>query len=140
MRVTKLPQNIIMDRWDQIAPLLEKACSFSGDRFTPETVLDGLLSGAGHLQLFIAFEDDDSIKAAAVTCLTVFGTGLKVCEILLLGGEERKGWLHFQDNVRRWAANQGCDRMVIHGRKGWVKDLSDWKVTGMTFERPVKNV
>ena len=137
MKVTKLPPNIVLERWDQIAPLLEKACKYSGDRFTPETVLQAV--GGGSLQVFVAFKDDDTIKAAAVTCITLFGTGLKVCEILLLGGEERKSWLHFQDNVRRWAALEGCDRMVVHGRKGWAKDLSDWRVTGTTFERPVRN-
>ena len=139
VKVTKLPQEAIMDRWEQVSPLLDKACSYSGGRFTPETVLQGLMSGGGQLQLFVAFEDDATVKAAAVTCLTVFGTGLKVCEILLLGGHERKSWLHFQKTIRRWAKTQGCERMLVHGRKGWVKDLSDWKVSGMIFERPIED-
>lgn len=125
-------------------PLVLRACAYSGGRFDPETVyaacayeLDWL-----RMQMWVwghtGGGQPASAEAVAITCLSTFGTGLKVLEIVLVAGQDAKGWLEFEDKLAAFALAEGCTRMQVIGRKGWGRNLPHWKESARMFERVIR--
>lgn len=124
-----------------VYPFLQRACEFSGGRFTPESVLPATaaLDPNWQAQLWIAGRfgggEPPTLEAVAVTCVSAYSTGLKVLEVVLIAGENR-AWLQFEEEFARWARDQGCQRIQQIGRRGWARTLSDkWKQSAVLFER-----
>lgn len=122
--------------WGAIEPLLERACRYSDGRFDPENVRIGVVNG--HLQLWAAFRGEEDVVAVMVTTLAHFPTGKKTADIVLLGGSDRDGWMSFLDVVEKWALKNECDTLTCMGRKGWARDLHDWKVVAWSFEKELR--
>jgi len=132
-----------LQRW--VFPLLEKACSYSDGRFEPETVLASCagLNPRWHPQLWTAGylrqgDQPATIEAVAVTAITTYASGMRVLEVILVGGENAKGWMTFENKFAEWAAREGCSKIQMIGRKGWAKTLSGaWREAARMFERDV---
>lgn len=131
-----------------VPDLLEKACAYSGGRFTPESVRQAC--EAGKWQLWLAFDYEAAKKdpgnfgkhvdVVTVTSLSQYPTGLKIAEILLIAGRGKsEEWLHNIDNLKDWAAAEDCDRLQFIGRQGWRRMLGDsCKMVMTMFEIGVK--
>lgn len=138
----KLRESEAFVRW--VYPLVEKACSFSDGRFEPMSVLEGCagLNPDWHAQLWIAGYrgggEAPSIEAVAVTTVSTYASGLKVLEVVLVAGENAKGWVTFEDEFVTWAQRQGCEKIQMIGRKGWQRQLGEaWRVAAWMMEREV---
>jgi hypothetical protein len=118
--------------WEVLHPLLQRACDFSGGRFTPESVAHQILNRS--FDLWGVARPSGQIIAVAVTCVSDYPTGLRVMEVLLVSGQDRQSWLHFQGPLREQAARWGCQKMQMVGRKGWAKSLPDWNQAAVMFE------
>lgn len=107
------------------APLLIPAIAWSGD-YQPGEVEAELRAGSA--QLWIA--TDGEPQAAVVTRLRPNRAGT-VCEIWLMGGRDRKGWLHFLGVIEAAARERGCIKVEIVGRRGWTRVLPDYRPAPM---------
>lgn len=58
-------------------------------------------------------------------------TGLheRTCLLLLMAGKNMRDWKDGLKDVSDWAIQQGCNELLIHGRKGWSKALG-FEITG----------
>lgn len=125
--------------WEQIEPLLARACEFSGGEFTPEIVLAGLglHDGVERLKL-LALTDGDEITSLMVVTISQAPTGKRALDCLLTAGEDVRAWMPFEPAMDEWARSLGCASVRIpRGRKGWLKALSHWRVSGYVLERAI---
>ena len=110
MIVTYQPED---DVWYLIEPFIKRGLDRGSD-FSLKDVYDGWQ--ACRMQIW-AYRDD-AIRAVLVTYINK-----PDCILLSLSGEGRQEWLPYLKIVEHWASGQGCDRMVIWGRKGWSRVL-----------------
>ncbi|HLH96442.1 MAG TPA: hypothetical protein VKW08_15105 [Xanthobacteraceae bacterium] len=78
--------------------------------------------------------DPGTIWAAAVTQIA-YVAGEKFCTIVACGGRERTRWLDLKSALEAYAKAEGCAAMRIHGRRGWVRALPDYRLTRVLLEK-----
>jgi hypothetical protein len=121
--------------WPFVRNDIREALKYSNGRYDEKTVADSIISCLRQLWLLT---DEDKILMSMVSQIINYPTGLKVCEVMLLGGKQSKEWAEFvTDELSKWVASIGCDRLQIIGRKGWEKVLKNWKSVLVMMEKPV---
>ena len=121
--------------WPLVAPLIQKAVDYSEGTTTLEETASDLM--AKRKQLWVVVDDDKRIKAALVTSLQRFVTGIKQANVILLGGE--KG--HLRDIIEllpqfeSWAKTEGCSRVRFILRKGWAKHLPEYDLVAYVMSK-----
>lgn len=100
----------------------------------PGTTTDAVVRQVldGEAQLF-----DAGPGSVIVTQLRDEPTGL-ICCIWLAAGELAP-LLAKHEEVLAWARAQGCDRMRIVGRRGWLRTLPAYKEVGVVMETELKS-
>lgn len=111
--------------WDQVAPLIQK-CADRAREYTPEDIAKRLVEHTA--QLWVAMDGDRVVMA----CVTEIAK--QECNILICAGSKRQDWLGFLVYIKVWARDQGCAKMTLVGRKGWLRVLRDWKLTAVEME------
>lgn len=120
--------------WSVVRNDILKAVDYSRGRYNEKAIVDGLITGA--MQLWVLF--DDEIKMSMITQIMTYPTGLKVCEVTLLGGLDSKEWVNFVvGELDKWAVSLGCHSLQIIGRPGWEKVLKNWGKIAVMLERPL---
>jgi hypothetical protein len=120
----------VSEVWPHVAPLIAGAMRRGGFGELVD-VARGLRSGGA--LLWLAW-DGKAILAAAVTELTS-RDGVKLCTIVACGGREFARFGPLIGGLERYARAEGCARMRICGRKGWVRLLPDYSVQRVIIEK-----
>lgn len=76
----------------------------------------------------------ERILAAVVTALSL-ANERKLCTIVACAGEHRAKWLHLLDEIETFARDEGCEAMVIVGRRGWERTLPQYRRRAVILER-----
>lgn len=134
LRLAVITINDMPHMWEQIAPLLERACEFSAGEMTPQSVLAGmgLYDGVERLRM-LALGDAErgptSILVASVTEYpTPEGPLVRKLELLLTSGENVDEWMPFEPQMDEMARQMGCVAVrITRARKGWVRKLPHWE-------------
>ncbi len=124
-----VPSGLLDHYWPIIEGDIEAATARSNGRLDKGVIFDALTERA--MQLWFAV--DGRIKALAVTELKTYKTGLKVCSILIVTGEDRDLWMRLIEGIKDWARQNGCKRIEAWARPGWAKVLG-WKETHRLIE------
>lgn len=108
---------------------LKKALDLAGNTHTIDDVVAGVKSGA--LQAFSsenAFVVTEVASAPQKRWLNVFLAVGELDEVMEL-----------QPQIAAFGREQGCDFMVMTGRKGWLKVLPDygWRENGVSYALPL---
>lgn len=121
--------------WPVVRDEVLKAVEYSNGRYSEKTIIDGLLTGM--MQLWV-LSNNGSGDASLITQVVNYPTGLKVCDVILLGGIESKSWAEFiTSQLSKWAESLGCHSLQIIGRPGWEKVLKNWGKTAVMLEKPL---
>jgi hypothetical protein len=108
--------------WPHVAPLLKAACIRTGLNAFADIEADILV---GRSLLWIAW-NGRAVEAAAATVLINSEIG-KVCIITACGGNEMPRWLPLITEIENYAKHEGCTRVRIYGRKGWLHVLDGFE-------------
>lgn len=127
-----LGYNDLPEAWPHIAHLVERACAYSHGAFTPESVVEGMRAGQ-FFMLVLSGEDD--VRGIMVATISTFGSGLRVLECVLVGGEDMDAWLQYEPEMDALARAHGCHRTRAIVRKGMKRKLPHWKLIGEMLER-----
>ena len=100
--------------WDNVEPLLKEVEERANGTWTMKTMKASLEEGVYHLWLV-----GDSV---IVTTITEYGA----CFIVAACGT-KKELIAGLPTIEKWAKSVGLNTMEFVGRKGWVKDLPDYK-------------
>jgi hypothetical protein len=114
MQIRAIPNPTQWTRWEEAKALLEPARA-RGD-FTDVIEPDEAL---------FAVEGGDELLAVATAWLgTDNATGVRFCEVKLIGGRDHRRWLRALDcRIGAAAAEAGATRMIGIGRAGWSRIL-----------------
>lgn len=100
----------------------------------PADLLEQLKYGTRLLWLAVTFES--VIVAAMLTQLFEMRSG-KVCKMMECGGTRLDQWKDFRTQIEQYAKAEGCDRVIVEGRRGWSRVLNDYKVTAVVLEKRI---
>src|SRR5882757_6508046 len=107
--------------WPHVSPLLKAACCRTKLNAFADVEADIL---AGRSLLWIAW-NGRTIEAAAATILINSEIG-NVCIITVCGGSGMRRWVSLIDQIEAYAKREGCKRVRIFGRKGWLCALDGY--------------
>ena len=74
------------------------------------------------------------IEAAAATILINSDVG-KVCIITVCGGRDMTRWLPLIAGIEAYAKREGCSRVRIFGRKGWLRVLDGYRAKHVVADK-----
>jgi len=90
------------------------------------------------LALWVAYcQGRRECDAAMTTRIYKLDDGHKVCQVVALGGQRLREWVHYIDQIARYAAWEGCDTVRVEGREGWSRLLPAFVRTGVILERRI---
>lgn len=113
---------------------VSQACLRSNGRHTPEYILQCLLDRDMQLWVFWKPESQE-IKGICITEILTFRTGLKAVSGVICTGRDRAEWAGHRVTIEEWGRAQGCAAIHIWARRGWEKDLPDYKLTHVILEK-----
>ena len=116
--------------WGQVAPLIKSAVERGGisDFATVEHNVRN-----GSVLLWLAW-DGTEICACAATELSG-ANGKKNCTIVACAGKQRGAWLPLIADLESYAKAEGCHAMLIFGRRGWEREIANYRVKGIILEK-----
>lgn len=125
---------------EMVMPMIARACAFSGGRWTPEDVADGLIDGK--FRLWGAMKPPNggnvALQAVAVTYLEPEGKPKRAMELLLLGGPDMRAMFKFLPALLKTAKAQGAQVVRVHGKRGWQEQMGDnWKPVTTIYEQAI---
>jgi hypothetical protein len=112
--------------WPHVAPLLRSAIARTGLSAFRDIECDIL---CGDALLWIASNGEGAapaIEAAASTSLQQTDVG-KVCVITACAGTKMTRWLPLIAGIEAYARDEGCKRVRIYGRRGWLHVLDGYR-------------
>lgn len=128
----QIPRNQVLDYWQSVIGLLDEAYAKNDIPF-PETTRDELLHG--HKQLWVAYAapPEHRILCAVLTRLSKMRSGLH-CEVVAAGGKEVERWIHLMSCIEDWARLEGCVKVTVVGRPGWMRLLQRYRQRQVMME------
>jgi hypothetical protein len=139
MQISFVPLEYIDAVWPQIETYLDGAARYTYGRFTVKDIKAGIETKPQ--QLWIAFEEDDTILGAVVTEILVYPQ-MKALVMHFTGGVELVKWKPDMLKVlQRFAKDNDCSVIESYGREGWGKVFQNdgFKSRFMFYELPVEN-
>lgn len=112
----------VYEIWPHVGPLLKAACYRTKLNAFADIEADIL---AGRSLLWMAW-NGRTVEAAAATILINSEIG-KVCIITVCGGFDMERWLPLIKQIETYAKAEGCKRVRIYGRKGWLHVLDGYR-------------
>jgi len=116
--------------WPVVAPLLKAACRRTELNAFADIEADAL---SGRSLVWLAW-NGRTVEAAAATVLIKSEIG-KVCIITACGGTDMRRWLPLIGQIESYARNEGCERVRIYGRKGWLRALRGYEQSNVILEK-----
>jgi hypothetical protein len=107
--------------WPHVRHLLKAACHRTELNAFADIEADIL---SGRSLLWLAW-NGRAIEAAAATIL-INSDSAKVCVITVCGGRGMRRWLPLLGEIEAYAKREGCARVRIFGRKGWLRVLDGY--------------
>lgn len=127
----QIPKQHVRDVYPLVRDLMRKVCARSDGRYAEAPIARKLL--AGDWQLWLVW--NGSVKAIVVTELYLDVSGLKCCMIRVCTGRGAKDWTHLIADIEDWARREGCAKLDMIARKGWARELPDYRMTHVMLEK-----
>jgi hypothetical protein len=116
--------------WPHVGHLIRRAME-RGRMGRFEDVETDVLGSNAYLWLAI---DSGSVLAAAVTKVTA-ENGERLCTIVACGGHDWKKFGGLIAGLETYARAEGCRRMEIAGRPGWLRRLPDYRLAKIVIRK-----
>ncbi len=116
-----------------IAPHLHRAAEGSQGRMTFDAIVKHVMAGDWHLFVVVA----PTGRIEAVLCVNIWRevSGIKVCSVRFVVGEQPHKWVHLISELEDGARRAGCAKFEAWCRKGYAKYLPDYKLTHIQLEK-----
>jgi hypothetical protein len=128
-----IPPTDVWKIWPGVSGLIDAGYAAS-DVPMPNDILDQLRSGT--MLLWLAVDEEGQITAAMLTQLFEMRTG-KMCKMMECGGDRLREWKHLRAEIEQYAKREGCDRVLVEGRPGWARVLTDYTTIAVVLEKRI---
>lgn len=92
---------------------------------------------SGLAQLWIVSRDNVAIVASGTTEILNANSGARILQITTLGGADLEQWMHLWPKMEVFAKAEKCDKVRLHGRRGWQKIMKDYHEPWVTLEKAI---
>ena len=134
MELVFIPRNNIKSVWPLIHGLMKQGVTASNRRMTIPSIKEMAMSG--DWQMWLVWNQEVKIpKAVFFTELYEEINGLKIGTMRFFSGADRKDWVNLLSDLEEHMRNAGVQRMEIWARRGWLKELPDYKLTHVLLEK-----
>lgn len=116
--------------WPHVARMIRAAVLRTNLSHTHDVEYDIM---NGDALLWLAW-NGQKIEAAASTIIRETDSE-KLCVLTACGGENMHRWVPLLELIENWARGEGCKRVRIYGREGWLRILQNYKKTHVIVER-----
>ena len=116
-----------LDELERLAHHIEAALAYSGDTHSLLHVVDAIKDGSAQF-----FPLENSVIVTEI----IDYPQMSVCRIWLAGGEMEE-LLKAEKKIVEWARGLGCSGMEIIGRKGWERQLSEYKASSVVLTKEI---
>ena len=120
----------VSEIWPKVSELVRVAMMRGGLGSYAEVQKDVM---SGRALLWLAVEDKE-FKGVAVTTLEKTEWN-KSCLITACGGSNIEQWIDCIGRIEDFARDEGCDRVLIFGREGWIRWLPAYRPMRVVLER-----
>lgn len=125
-----VPPKMASKFWPAVMPMVEEGYR-ANDLFLPVNIEKDLIDG---LKLLWLACDGGHILAVMVTELELRPSG-KICYLGATCGRDLRSWKNLQQKIENYAKSEGCSKLVIEGRKGWIRALPGFCEVRSTIEK-----
>lgn len=115
--------------WPHVRDLIRAAVERTGLSSFADIEADVL---TGMQLVWLAVEGREILAAATTQLVKPLD---KVCILTACSGYDRDQWLPLFEQIEQYAANEGCTKMRIYGRKGWERVLTGYRVEHVVLEK-----
>ena len=106
-----------LDRWEEAAPIIERALEHDYDGMTTNQILGRIL--LNDLTLIIV-HDRETDRLIACMTLEYIKRFERICHCMTFSGDNMRDWVdQWMDVWRRIAIETNCQYLSIKGREGW---------------------
>ena len=128
MNITLVPSGHVVNVLPEVVPHLHRLAPRTNGRSTVDDILQGILSGAN--VLWLAFEETENNKIYGVVITNVMTyPRLKTLNVFYCAGNKLRLWqTPMMDVLVRYAKDNGCCKIELTGRRGWLRSLKAWNV------------
>ncbi len=117
----------LLDEFERLAHHIDAALGYTGGSHTSVDVLDAIKNGQA--QFF-------PLANSVIVTEIIDYPQMSVCRIWLAGGEMEE-LLEAEKKIAEWARGLGCSGMEIIGRKGWERQLADYKASSVVLTKEI---
>jgi len=140
--ITAVPRDQIPFIWPRVAELLKPALDRSGGRYNLESQFDRLIDGTDHLWV-MTNKSHSEIVAAITFTFWVYPAGLRVLQMMFLGGSGFKSWGdELNRKLTKLAKQNDCECIEHGGRKGWKRatERMGYDLEFVHYRKDINNV
>jgi hypothetical protein len=124
--------------WPEVAPLLQKVVDVQ-DEWDLESVRQKLMTAPENQALPMQLWHLSG-KFAIVTQVQAFPRGMRKCLLFMCGGQDPHAVARTVQAIEAWAGRyMACRKMMISGRRGWLRFLDEYRVTNYVMEKDICN-
>lgn len=116
-----IPAERVPFLWDSVCPYVQVALDRTEGEIGLSDIHKMILDR--EMQLWITVEDK-RITGALVTQIIEYPQ-TKACRYVTLGGDLHGDFSKIDAVITEWATYNGCDRLELVGRRGWVRAMRD---------------
>lgn len=127
--MTRHSHTSLLDEFEHLAHHIEAALEYAGGSHTLLDVLDAIKENRA--QFF-------PLRNSAIVTEIVDYPQRSVCRIWLAGGDMDE-LLEAEKIIARWAKKLGCTGMEIIGRKGWERQMKDYKPASVVLVKDISD-
>ena len=121
LKGTGVPHDMVDDFWSESLPWIESALKHGHGEFEADDIHDALVNK--DMQLWVIYEKPKNNIVLVVVTQILDYPRMKVCRIVVLGGESHLLWETKLFILEEWAKEQGCKRIEAYCRDGLQKKL-----------------
>jgi len=125
IEITRLKAKDAMHYWSALKPFIEMALNKTNGEYDADDFQDYI--GSEYWETWIAVDiNNKELQAVAVTELIEHPNFTELL-IRTIAGKDRKNWMNLinqDDTFIAYAKEHNCKRLVMYGRKGWLKVLN----------------
>ena len=103
--------------WPLAKELVHKACVRAGSFVNEEHIKKYCKEGT--MQLWLVVTESNDVLCVCVTEIRKY-PNYSICDTRIVTGKRYKDWFHYVDRIADWAKGQGCKKMEIFARPGYV--------------------
>lgn len=118
--------------WPHVRAHVESIAQSSLGKLTADDIAQLCMSGG--VTMFVIIDGDKRLLATVLAEFAQYPRK-KVCRIIGCVGNDKAKWLHHLTEIEDWARVHGCGAMQNIARKGWARDLKDYKWSHILLER-----